>query len=82
MADGCYNPHTVPTLTCANALCAPETPRCVESPTGPKCVAVKTCSQLKCKKGERCEQPEKFKDAQCIPDTTGSFSSTLFIAVQ
>ncbi|EYC14147.1 hypothetical protein Y032_0041g366 [Ancylostoma ceylanicum] len=75
MADGYYNPHTAPTLTCANALCAPETPRCVESPSGPKCVAVKTCSQLKCKKGERCEQPEKFKDAQCVTATAGPSTS-------
>ncbi|KAL6743301.1 hypothetical protein Aduo_016355 [Ancylostoma duodenale] len=82
MADGYYNPHTVPPLTCANALCAPETPRCVESPTGPKCVAVKTCSQLKCKKGERCEQPEKFKDAQCIPDTTAPHGACNLFCIQ
>ncbi|RCN33758.1 hypothetical protein ANCCAN_20402 [Ancylostoma caninum] len=76
MADGYHNSPKAPTLTCANALCAPETPRCVESPTGPKCVAVKTCSQVNCKKGQRCDQPEKFKDAECVTDTTGSSTSS------
>ncbi|VDO95478.1 unnamed protein product [Heligmosomoides polygyrus] len=66
-SDG-NNKDTVPSLTCANALCALETPRCVESPNGPKCVAVKKCSETLCPEGELCEQPVPTQDAKCVPD--------------
>ncbi|VDL75049.1 unnamed protein product [Nippostrongylus brasiliensis] len=60
MADGYYNKLTAvptPTLSCANVLCAPDNPRCVESPTGPRCVPVKSCTQTVCPDGQHCEQP-------------------------
>ncbi|WKY12044.1 hypothetical protein Q1695_003534 [Nippostrongylus brasiliensis] len=76
MADGYYNKLTAvptPTLSCANVLCAPDSPRCVESPTGPRCVPVKSCTQTVCPDGQHCEQPIPTQDAKCVANTPGPY---------
>uniref|UniRef100_A0A1I7X4X9 G_PROTEIN_RECEP_F1_2 domain-containing protein n=1 Tax=Heterorhabditis bacteriophora TaxID=37862 RepID=A0A1I7X4X9_HETBA len=56
-----------PTLSCANVLCAIETPRCIETPAGPKCVAVKNCDQVKCGYNKKCVHDNLAQDATCVP---------------